>query len=185
MLRFYKLVAALMVCALGTAAWAEPTENNAPNHFLSKQGVVTALDETRQNVKTTASQLVLNAMGLMGVPYKRGGTSATTGFDCSGFVRTMYEQTLGLVLPRRAADQAKAAQTIPKTELQPGDLVFFNTLHRAFSHVGIYIGDGKFIHSPSAGSSVRVDDMSESYWSKRFNGARRVDALLDTSPVAP
>ncbi len=79
------------------------------------------------------------------------------------------------MLPRRAADQAAATQAISKEELKPGDLVFFNTMRRAFSHVGIYIGEGKFIHAPRSGSSVRVDDMNSSYWNTRFNGARRVD----------
>jgi cell wall-associated NlpC family hydrolase len=79
------------------------------------------------------------------------------------------------VLPRRADEQAKATQSIDRNELKPGDLVFFNTMRRTFSHVGIYLGDGKFIHSPHSGSSVRVDDMREAYWNKRFTGARRVD----------
>ena len=87
-------------------------------------------------------------MGFLGVPYRRGGNSADTGFDCSGFVRAMYEQTIGLLLPRRANEQAAATQAIDKKDLQPGDLVFFNTMKRAFSHVGIYVGEGKFIHSP-------------------------------------
>ncbi|OQC01871.1 MAG: Murein DD-endopeptidase MepH precursor [Alphaproteobacteria bacterium ADurb.Bin100] len=113
-------------------------------------------------------------MGFLGVPYKRGGTSAETGFDCSGFVRAMYEQSIGLVLPRRANEQAAATQTIDRTDLKPGDLVFFNTMRRAFSHVGIYVGDGKFIHAPRSGAQVRVEDMREAYWQTRFNGARRV-----------
>jgi cell wall-associated NlpC family hydrolase len=87
----------------------------------------------------------------------------------------MYQKTLGLVLPHNAKAQAAATEKIDKNELQPGDLVFFNTLRRAFSHVGIYIGEGKFIHSPRAGGEVRIEDMRESYWVKRFNGARRVN----------
>ena len=121
-----------------------------------------------------ASNLVLTAMGVLGVPYRRGGNSLDTGFDCSGFVKAMYEQTVGLILPRRANEQAAATQKIDRKELQPGDLVFFNTLRRAFSHVGIYIGDGKFIHSPKPGAQVRVEDMSGPYWAPRFDGARRV-----------
>ena len=98
-------------------------------------------------------------MGFLGVPYRRGGNTAETGFDCSGFVRAMYEQTVGLVLPRRANEQAAATEKIDKNDLQPGDLVFFNTMKRAFSHVGIYVGEGKFIHSPKPGAQVRVEDM--------------------------
>lgn len=121
-----------------------------------------------------ASNLVVNAMGFLGVPYKRGGSSAETGFDCSGFVRAMYEQTVGLLLPRRADQQAAATQVIDKKDLQPGDLVFFNTMRRSFSHVGIYVGDNKFIHAPRSGAQIRVEDMGVSYWARRFNGARRV-----------
>ena len=120
--------------------------------------------------------MLTQAMGLLGVPYRRGGTSEATGFDCSGFVRHMYEKSFGRLLPHRADEQAKATETIDREELQPGDLVFFNTMKRAFSHVGIYVGDGKFIHAPRTGKSIRVDDMRSAYWQKRFNGARRVQS---------
>ena len=120
------------------------------------------------------NDLVVNAMGYIGVPYRRGGTTAATGFDCSGFVRAMYQDTAGLLLPRRAEEQAAATQHIDRDELKPGDLVFFNTLRRAFSHVGIYVGNGKFIHSPRPGAHVRIEDMGLDYWRMRFNGARRV-----------
>lgn len=132
------------------------------------------VSEGAHRVAHRASDLVVTAMGFLGVPYRRGGNSVETGFDCSGFVKAMYEQTVGLILPRRANEQAAATQKIDRRELQPGDLVFFNTLRRTFSHVGIYIGDNKFIHSPKPGAQVRVEDMGVSYWSSRFDGARRV-----------
>jgi len=122
-------------------------------------------------------------MGFLGVPYKRGGNTADTGFDCSGFVRAIYEQSVGLLLPRRAEQQAAATQRIDQTELQPGDLVFFNTLQRAFSHVGIYVGEGKFIHSPKPGAQVRVENMGVNYWSSRFDGARRVASGGSNTPA--
>ncbi len=140
-------------------------------------GILTKLEHVGHRVTHSASDLVLTAMGFLGVPYRRGGNTAETGFDCSGFVRAMYEKTIGLVLPRRANEQAAATQTIDKKDLQPGDLVFFNTLKRAFSHVGIYVGEGKFIHSPKPGAQVRVEDMGQSYWRTRFDGARRVLSL--------
>ena len=147
--------------------------------FLSDKGLLTQLSDqigqVRHNVTERASELVVNAMGFLGVPYRRGGNSVETGFDCSGFVRAMYQQTVGLLLPRSADQQAAATQTIEKSELKPGDLVFFNTMRRAFSHVGIYIGDNKFIHSPKPGAEVRVEDMRTGYWQTRFNGARRVE----------
>lgn len=128
----------------------------------------------RQSVGEKAGDLLTQAMGLLGVPYRRGGTSEETGFDCSGFVRHLYEKSFGRLLPRRAEEQAKATESIDRSDLKPGDLVFFNTMKRAFSHVGIYVGDGKFIHAPRAGKAIRVDDMRSAYWQKRFNGARRV-----------
>ena len=147
--------------------------------FLSDKGLLTQLGDqigqVRHNVTERASELVVNAIGFLGVPYRRGGNSVETGFDCSGFVRAMYQQTVGLLLPRSADQQAASTQTIEKSELKPGDLVFFNTMRRAFSHVGIYIGDNKFIHSPKPGAEVRVEDMRTGYWQTRFNGARRVE----------
>jgi len=132
------------------------------------------VSNVRDSLSQTTSGLVMNAMEFLGVPYRRGGSSAASGFDCSGFVRSVYESTLGTVLPRRASEQAQITLAIDKEELRPGDLVFFNTMRRAFSHVGIYVGDGNFIHSPRAGGKVRVESMRETYWSKRFDGARRV-----------
>jgi cell wall-associated NlpC family hydrolase len=130
-------------------------------------------------VKDKASDLVISAMNFLGVTYRRGGNSAEEGFDCSGFVRYIFQNSVGLVLPRRADEQAQASGLAPVSvdDLKPGDLVFFNTLRRAFSHVGIYIGDGKFIHSPRTGSAVRVEDMRKDYWVTRFNGGRRVQAV--------
>jgi cell wall-associated NlpC family hydrolase len=130
-----------------------------------------------QHARDTATDLVLSAMNFLGVRYRRGGNNAEQGFDCSGFTRYVFENSLGLVLPRRADQQAKIAglQAVKKDELRPGDLVFFNTMRRAFSHVGIYVGEGKFIHAPRTGGEVRIEDMRAAYWSKRFNGARRAD----------
>jgi cell wall-associated NlpC family hydrolase len=129
-----------------------------------------------QQVGERTSDLVGTAIGFLGIPYRRGGNSAETGFDCSGFVRAIYKETIGLVLPRSADQQANATQKIDRNELKPGDLVFFNTMKRAFSHVGIYMGEGKFIHSPRTGASVRIEDMRIPYWNVRFDGARRVAA---------
>ena len=115
-----------------------------------------------------------DAMSLIGVRYKRGGTSPETGFDCSGFVQHVFREGMGLILPRTSREISKEGLAVKKTELQPGDLVFFNTMRRTFSHVGIYLGEGQFIHSPRSGGKVRIEDMRESYWAKRYEGARRV-----------
>ena len=163
------------------------------DRLLADKGLLTRLEDVShkvadkaQTVAGRAGDLVVNAMGFLGVPYKRGGNSAETGFDCSGFVRAIYQQTVGLVLPRRADQQAASTQVIDKKELQPGDLVFFNTMRRTFSHVGIYVGDGKFIHSPKPGAQVRVEDMGAGYWKTRFDGARRVltSQLEGANPTA-
>lgn len=165
--------AASLILAMN--AYAAPNQNTDDlDRLLAEKGLLSQFDQVRQNVSNKASELVFNAMGFMGVPYKRGGNSVETGFDCSGFVRAMYEQTIGLVLPRRAEQQAAATQNIDRSELKPGDLVFFNTLKRTFSHVGIYVGEGRFIHSPKPGAEVRVENMGVKYWATRFDGARRV-----------
>lgn len=142
------------------------------------------LKQAGQSVGAHTNLLISTAMELVGVPYRRGGTNASSGFDCSGFVRNVYAQALGHELPRIARDQAKVTTKIQKNELQPGDLVFFNTMRRAFSHVGIYVGDGQFIHAPRPGASIRIEHMSTSYWSKRFNGARRVSVAEDARTTA-
>ena len=120
------------------------------------------------------SALLLDAMGYIGTPYVRGGNTGASGLDSSGFVKAVFEQAEGITLPRSAYEQAHATVEIDRTDLQPGDLVFFNTLRRAFSHVGIYLGEGRFIHAPRPGAQVRIESMNGSYWRTRFNGARRV-----------
>ena len=181
-----------ILIVFATAAHAAPPEANTDeiDRLLADKGFLSQLEQVRHSVSDKAhtvadraSDLVVNAMGFLGVPYKRGGNSVETGFDCSGFVRAMYNQTVGLILPRRAVQQAAATEVIDKKELQPGDLVFFNTMRRSFSHVGIYVGDGKFIHSPRSGAQVRVDDMGLAYWAKRFNGARRVNSTETSQTV--
>ncbi|PXW26212.1 Cell wall-associated hydrolase, NlpC family [Paraburkholderia caballeronis] len=123
-----------------------------------------------------AGDVVVGALNMIGVRYRWGGNSPDSGLDCSGFVRYVFQDTLGLALPRRAEEMSRVGEKVRMSELKPGDLVFFNTMRRTFSHVGIYIGDNKFVHSPSTGSTIRVDDLDDGYWEKRFTGARRVEA---------
>lgn len=191
----------LLACASAHAAPGAPPTDDIDRIVIDK-GLLTQLVEVRQSMADKAytvadnvagkahtvvdrtSDLVVTAMGFLGVPYRRGGSTIESGFDCSGFVRAMYQQTVGMMLPRRASQQAATTQIIDKKELQPGDLVFFNTMRRAFSHVGIYVGDGKFIHSPRSGSEVRVESMQEAYWVRRFDGARRVADAPTGTPAA-
>lgn len=114
------------------------------------------------------------ALDLLGVRYRWGGRTPDSGFDCSGFVGHVFRTGLGLELPRSARAMSQSGEPVEKHDLQPGDLVFFNTMRRAFSHVGIYLGDNQFVHSPRRGGKVRVENMNERYWTKRFNGARRL-----------
>ena len=186
----------ILLAAAGAHAAPPTAAEDDVGRFMQEKRLIDRIDEVRatmgEKVSTGAStmalktsELVVNAMGFLGVPYRRGGNNADTGFDCSGFVRAMYEQTVGLMLPRRANEQAAATQKIDRQELQPGDLVFFNTMKKAFSHVGIYVGDNKFIHSPKPGAQVRVEDMSVGYWKTRFDGARRVLAGGQPDPQQP
>lgn len=114
------------------------------------------------------------AESLVGVPYRYGGNSPEQGFDCSGFVSHVYRHAMGIALPRSSIEISRRGKNIDRDELRAGDLVFFNTLHHKFSHVGIYLGGNTFIHSPSQGGSVREDDMGSDYWRKSYNGARRI-----------
>ena len=176
------LTLALVAGVRAQTAEPAPVSGDAVLQLLQDKGLIqkeSAGAAVVRQVRDAASDLVLTAMNFLGVPYRRGGSSADEGFDCSGFTRHIFENSIGLVLPRRADDQAHAAGVTPirRDELKPGDLVFFNTLKRTFSHVGIYIGDGKFIHSPRSGASVRIEDMRVAYWQHRFTGARRVEAV--------
>lgn len=145
-----------------TEAEAEPL----PMTFASTVSTV-VVDKTET--------LINNAMQLIGVRYRWGGNTPQSGLDCSGFVRYVFNDTFGFLLPRKSAQMSKVGLEVGKEELRPGDLVFFNTMRHAFSHVGIYVGDNKFIHAPSRGKTIRVDDMNKVYWIKRYNGARRID----------
>jgi cell wall-associated NlpC family hydrolase len=128
------------------------------------------------------AELLFHAIGLVGVPYKFGGNDVENGFDCSGFTRHLFVTHLGITLPRRSHEQAGAAgfDDVPGFELQPGDLVFFNTLQRANSHVGVYVSDGRFIHAPRTGAVVRLEPMRLAYWLTRFDGARRLSSIATT-----
>ncbi len=133
------------------------------------------------NWQTRAQEVLVNALSLTGIKYKYGGKTPETGFDCSGFVRYVFSQATNLTLPPTARAIAQIGKTVKKQELQPGDLVFFNTMKSAFSHVGIYMGDNKFIHAPSSGKTVRVESMNNGYWASRFNGAQRLDREIEKS----
>lgn len=174
----HHFICALLALASLSCAANPIAPTKAELEFERKKQAAEANAEQRndQYWPTRAREVLVNALSLTGIQYKYGGNSPETGFDCSGFVRYVYQQTSSLTLPHGAHAISQLGKTIPKSELQPGDLVFFNTLKTTFSHVGIYLGNNRFIHSPSSGGGVRVEDMQTSYWTNRFNGAQRIDA---------
>lgn len=124
-----------------------------------------------------AQSLLSRAMSLLGTPYRWGGNSPDGGFDCSGLVRYVFRTALGIDLPRVSRDMAQIAngRSIERSALTVGDLVFFGRQGKTIDHVGIYVGDGRFLHAPSTGKDVRVDSLNSGYWSTRFLSARRVE----------
>ena len=123
---------------------------------------------------SSAQDLILKGFELIGINYRFGGTNPDTGLDCSGFVQLVFKEAIGILLPRTAREQSEVGAVIDQHDLKAGDLVFFNTMRHAFSHVGIYLGDNRFMHAPRTGAEVRIEDMRQSYWLQRYNGARRL-----------
>ena len=117
----------------------------------------------------------LEAARMVGIEYRWGGRAPQTGFDCSGLVVHAFERAWGLALPHSTLAQSKAGKAVRRGDLRPGDLIFYNTRRRPYSHVGIYLGEGRFVHAPRRGAKVRIESMGKPYWRKRFNGARRID----------
>ena len=124
------------------------------------------------------SEALLQTLLALGLDYRYGGNSPVTGFDCSGLVAHVYLEAWNIRLPRNTSAQSKVGTPVSLAELQAGDLVFYDTLKRPFSHVGIYLGDGKFVHAPKTGAQVRVESLKSAYWAQRYNGARRVEPAL-------
>lgn len=123
------------------------------------------------------NDVALYALSLADTPYRYGGNSGDNGFDCSGFVQHVYLNTLGIKLPRTSTEMSRVGGELDDGQLRPGDLVFFNTRQQPFSHVGIYVGEERFVHSPSSGKAIMVASMREKYWRSRYNGARRVTSV--------
>jgi cell wall-associated NlpC family hydrolase len=136
---------------------------------------------TDQTTFSPVQLLTRLADGLRNIRYKRGGRSPTTGFDCSGFVRYVFRQGIGAELPNTSSAQFHTGLAVARDELRGGDLVFFRTRGKRVSHVGIYLGEGRFIHAPSSGKTVSISSLTEHYWSRRFAGARRPDVLVEHS----
>ena len=139
------------------------------------------VESTRSTVETVwhgAQDLAIYALGLIGVDYRYGGDTPEEGLDCSGLVRHVFQEVTGVTLPRTSKELARVGKAVQRADLKPGDLVFFNTRRFAFSHVGIYLGDDRFIHAPRTGSEVEIADLDNGYWRKHFDGARRLVGVL-------
>jgi cell wall-associated NlpC family hydrolase len=165
----HKLLVLLIICA-GLAGCA--SSGRAPDARPSP------VDPRRSASSADRSQALLVALMALGVDYRNGGRSSETGFDCSGLVAHVYEEAYGIRLPRTVLAQSGTGIAVSARELEPGDLVFYNTLGQPYSHVGIYLGEGKFVHAPKTGSTVRVENAASGYWMKRFSGARRIEIRL-------
>jgi cell wall-associated NlpC family hydrolase len=157
----FLLSGSLLVGGIGASAAAEQVRKPEEQSFL----------ERYTNV---AQDVILQGLKLVGVRYRWGGNDEDSGLDCSGFVRLVFKDSIGAALPRTAREMSEVGEKIDPNELKPGDLVFFNTMRRTFSHVGIYLGDNHFLHAPRKGAEVRVESMDSSYWMSRYNGARRI-----------
>ncbi|MDE3011436.1 MAG: C40 family peptidase [Pseudomonadota bacterium] len=165
--------------AATSAAGAPAPELLAPAPAPETPGELAAIGQQSLRVVDWAASrtqdLLATALSSIGVKYRRGASDPSVGFDCSGFVMHVYKEALGMLLPHNAYSMSLQGKPVAAADLKPGDLVFFNTLKHQFSHVGIYLGDDRFIHAPSHGKTVQVDKLSDSYWVRHFNGARRID----------
>ena len=169
--------------AVSMPAFASDTADAAAETAVPKESMFQAgrayiarvSDRLADTVSGKSEELINRAMVVIGVRYRWDAELPQSGLDGSSFVGYVFKDKLGFLLPRKATQMSRVGKPITRDELQPGDLVFFNTMRLTFSHVGIYVGDNKFIHSPSKGTNVRVDDLGSLYWDKRFDGARRLD----------
>jgi len=152
------------------ASYLSQTKSDPLGSYLALSGY--PMDQAYPARKGLAN----TALDFLGIKYRYGGDTPSTGFDCSGLVTYAAEKSLGLKLPHHSASLAHRGKPVKRKDLKKGDLVFFNTRGRRYSHVGIYLGDGKFVHAPRTGASVRIESLDTTYWKKRYNGARRLAA---------
>ncbi|WP_321791217.1 C40 family peptidase [Caballeronia sp. J97] len=168
------LLATVLLAACGTApqqqAARKPTTSaSASRTYKAPPGFPNFVDHS-----VGREEISIQAMSLVGVPYRWGGNTPDAGFDCSGLVRYVVDRAASVNLPRTTADMSSRGESVEPDEIAPGDLIFFNTTGRPHSHVGIYVGKLRFVNAPSTGGTVRLDYLTNPYWAKRFDGIRRV-----------
>ncbi len=139
---------------------------------LTPEQAAPAASSRQAGLSRVGHEVTLYALGLVDTGYRFGGKNPDAGLDCSGMVSYVFGQAAGVNLKGNAADIARAGRPVKRGELRPGDLVFFNTRNAPFSHVGIYIGDNRFVHAPSTNGRVRIDQMNARYYAQRFDAAR-------------
>ena len=179
----FKLLGFALGLAVSMSTYAVDATSDTPAEAVPKESMFQAgrsyiyrvSDRLVDTVSGKSEELIDRAMEVIGVRYRSDTELPQSGLDGSSFVGYVFKDKLGFLLPRKSTQMSRVGKPINRDELQPGDLVFFNTMRLTFSHVGIYVGDNKFIHSPSKGTAVRVDDLGSLYWDKRFDGARRLD----------
>jgi len=167
-----------VLSALAVLSTISPASAQDSGQRSLAQAARTTVTNAAASAWDTARALTSSALDLIGVRYKWGGAQPETGLDCSGLVQYVFQQVTGVTLPRTAKEMSKLGDRVALGELKPGDLVFFNTRRFAYSHVGIYLGDNRFIHAPRRGREVEVATIDKSYWQKRFDGARRLVGVL-------
>lgn len=170
--RFPRAAWAAVVLVLSILASGARAEESAPD------GDSFSLRAATEKAWSSAQDIAIYALGMIGVNYKWGGNNPDGGLDCSGLVRYVFQQVTGVTLPRTSREMGRMGEKIAMKDLMPGDLVFFNTRRFAYSHVGIYLGDNRFIHAPNRGSEVEIVPITDAYWRKHFNGARRLVGAL-------
>lgn len=169
-------VATLFVTSLAITSPLVAAQDSAASSFTDS--AATRVRSAAVTALKSAQDLASTALDLIGIRYKWGGNTPETGLDCSGLVRYVFQHVTGVTLPRTAKDISRLGTEVAVTDLQPGDLVFFNTRRFAFSHVGIYLGDNQFIHAPRRGREVEVATLDSGFWKRRFDGARRMAGVL-------
>ena len=172
-----RLHASVLVGMLACAAIAPAAAQEASERSLTDTAT-TAVRDAAASAWGLARDLTASALDLIGIRYRWGGASPESGLDCSGLVQFVFQQVTGVTLPRSAKEMSRLGDKVALPDLKPGDLVFFNTRRFAFSHVGIYLGNNRFIHAPRRGREVEVATIDGSYWQQRFNSARRLIGVL-------
>jgi cell wall-associated NlpC family hydrolase len=171
-----RLLLALLAGATTAMASGASAQDSLGRSFAD--AAATTVKDAAETAFHSAQDLTSAALGLIGIRYKWGGNTPATGLDCSGLVRYVFQQVTGVTLPRTARDMSHLGTQVALADLQPGDLVFFDTRRTAFSHVGIYLGGNRFVHAPRRGREVEVATLDSGFWQQRFNGARRMIGVL-------